>query len=454
MKRVIILCSTAFLLGGCHIYKPYSQPEMETEGLYGEEAQSDDTTSIASLSWRELFTDPQLQSLIHEGLANNTDLGVARLRVEEAAASVLSSRLAYLPSLTLNPQGQLSSYDGEKAEKTYNIALSAEWEVDFFGKLLNAKRGAKAALEQSKAYQQAVQTQLVATIANNYYNLLTLDRQLEISRRTAKSWKEIVRTYEAKKCVGEATEAAVAQATASKLSVEASMLTLEKQIRAQENSLSALLGRMPGKIERTTLAVQHFPDELAVGVPLQLLERRPDVRQAEFALAQAYYNTNTARSAFYPNVTLSGAAGWTNNSGAAIINPGNWLLNAVGSVLQPIFNRGTHVANLRVAKARQEEALLTFRQSLLKAGNEVNDALTQWQTARSRLLIDQKQVETLRVAAENTLRLMEHSTSATYLEVLTARQTLLQAELTEANDLFDKIQGIINLYRALGGGRY
>lgn len=275
-----------------------------------------------------------------EGLANNTDLGIARLRVEEAEATLFTSRLAYLPSLTLAPQGQLGNYDGAKPDKTYSIAASAEWEVDLFGRLTNAKRGARAALEQSEAYRQAVQTQLVATIANSYYNLLTLDRQLDISLRTLDSWTEIVRTYEVRKRVGEANEAAVAQALANKLSVEGSVLTLRKQIRAQENSLSALLGRVPGPVSRTTLGEQRFPEKLAVGVPLQLLERRPDVRQAEAALAQAFYNTNAARSAFYPRITLSGSAGWTNNSGSAIINPGNWLLSALGSLTQPLFRAG------------------------------------------------------------------------------------------------------------------
>lgn len=452
MKRILILCSAAALLAGCHIYKPYSRPDVQTDGLYGQDVPADDTSSIASLPWTELFTDVQLQPLIREGLANNTDLGIARLRMKEAEATLLSSRLAYLPSLSLNPQGQLSSYDGAKTDKTYHIAASAGWEVDLFGKLTNAKRGAKAALEQSEAYCQAVQTQLIATIANSYYNLLTLDRQLDISSRTAESWAEVLRTYEAKLQVGEATEAAVAQARASKLSVEASVLTLQKQIRAQENSLSILLGRVPGSIERTTLDGQRFPDTLAVGVPLQLLGRRPDVRQAEAALAQAFYNTNAARSAFYPSITLSGSAGWTNNNGAAIVNPGNWLLSAIGSLTQPLFNRGQNITNLRIAKARQEEALLSFRQSLLKAGSEVNDALMQWQTANSRLKIIAEQVASLHTAVDNTQQLMEFSNSASYLEVLTARQALLQAELTETNDRFDQIQGIINLYHSLGGG--
>ena len=452
MKHVILLCSAAFLLAGCHIYQPYSRPEVQTDGLYGPKVPVADTASIASLAWTELFTDPLLQNLIREGLEQNTDLGIARLRVKEAEATLLSSRLAYLPSVSLAPQGGLSSYDGAKTAKTYSLAASAEWEIDLFGKLTNAKRGARAALEQSEAYRQAVQTQLIANIANGYYNLLMLDRQLDISLRTAESWAEVLRTYEAKWQVGEATEAAVAQARASKLSVDASVLILRKQIRAQENSLSALLGSVPRRIERSTLDAQRFPDTLAIGVPLQLLERRPDVRQAEAALTQAFYATNAARSAFYPSITLSGSTGWTNNSGTAIVNPGNWLLSALGSLTQPLFNRGRNTANLRIAKAQQEEALLNFRQSLLKAGGEVNDALIQWQTANSRLDIIGRQVESLQSAVSNTRKLMEYSNSSSYLEVLTARQNLLQAELTEANDRFDKIQGVINLYHALGGG--
>lgn len=450
MKHLIILCSTALFLAGCSLYKPYQRPDLETEGLYG--VVEEDTTSIATLPWTELFTDPQLQSLIHEGLENNADLGIARLRVKEAEATLLSSRLAYLPSASLTPQGGLSSYDGAKTDKTYTLAASAEWEIDLFGKLTNAKRGARAALEGSRAYRQAVQTQLIATIANSYYNLLMLDCQLDISRRTAESWAEMLRTYEAKMRVGEATEAAVAQAKASKLSVDASILTLEKQVRTQENALSALLGSVPRSIERTTLDRQRFPEKLTVGVPLELLKRRPDVRQAEYALAQAFYATNAARSAFYPSITLSGSAGWTNNAGSIIANPGGWLLNAIGSLAQPLFNRGKNIANLRIAKARQEEALLAFHQSLLDAGSEVNDALMQWQVADKRLKIIGEQVASLQSAVKHTQQLMQYSNKSSYLEVLTARQTLLQAELTEANDRFDKIQGVINLYHALGGG--
>ena len=455
MKKLIILyCISAWVgLGACSVYKSYERPDMPVvDSLYRQAAvTSADTTSIASLSWRELFTDPKLQALIETGLQNNTDLNIARLKVTEAEATLMTSRLAYLPSISFEPSGTLRSVDGNAMTKSYDIAASASWEVDIFGKLTNAKRGAKAALEQSEAYRQAVQTQLIATIANSYYSLLMLDAQLGISERTAAIWGENVRAMKALKAAGDATELAVAQSEASKLSVDASIASLRQQIDQMENTLTALLGIAPQKIDRTTIGEQRFPTELAAGVPLQLLQRRPDVRQSEAALAQAFYATNAARAAFYPSITLSGSAGWTNAAGAAITNPGQWLFTAVGSLVQPLFNRGRNIANLRIAKAQQEEALLSFRQSLLDAGTDVNNALIQWQTARQRQQIDQQQILSLESTVRSSELLMQYS-SQNYLEVLTARQTLLQAELTAVSDRFDEIQGVINLYHALGGG--
>lgn len=455
MKKLIILyCISAWVgLGACSVYKSYERPDMPVvDSLYRQAAAtSADTTSIASLSWRELFTDPKLQALIETGLQNNTDLNIARLKVTEAEATLMTSRLAYLPSISFEPSGTLRSVDGNAMTKSYDIAASASWEVDIFGKLTNAKRGAKAALEQSEAYRQAVQTQLIATIANSYYSLLMLDAQLDISERTAANWGENVRAMKALKAAGDATELAVAQSEASKLSVDASIASLRQQIDQMENTLTALLGIAPQKIDRTTIGEQRFPTELAAGVPLQLLQRRPDVRQSEAALAQAFYATNAARAAFYPSITLSGSAGWTNAAGVAITNPGQWLFTAVGSLVQPLFNRGKNIANLRIAKAQQEEALLSFRQSLLDAGTDVNNALIQWQTARQRQQIDQQQILSLESTVRSSELLMQYS-SQNYLEVLTARQTLLQAELTAVSDRFDEIQGVINLYHALGGG--
>ena len=452
MKRIFIGLLLLTGLSGCHIYRTYERPELSgVDSLYRVPAMTEDTMSLADFSWKELFTDTVLQQLIEKGIANNTDLNIARLKVREAEALLTSSKLAYLPSVSLTPQGTIKSIEGNSPTKTYNLAASADWELDIFGRLTNAKREAKAVLEQSQAYKQAVQTQLIATIANSYYTLLMLDKQLDISRRTAEIWAENLRVMKALKKAGQTTEMAVAQIEASKLSVDASLLSLEQQITEVENSLSSLLGVVPQRIDRSTLDMQSFPDTLSVGVPLQLLQRRPDVRQSEAALAEAFYTTNRAYSAFYPAITLSGSAGWTNAAGAIISNPGEWLFSAVGALVQPLFNRGQNIANLKVAKARQEEALLTFRQTLLNAGTEVNDALLQWQVARRRLDLDRQQIISLQSAVRSSELLMRHS-SQNYLEVLTARQTLLDAELSAVSDRFEEIQGVINLYHALGGG--
>lgn len=452
MKRIIIGLLLSAGLSGCHIYRTYERPELSgVDSLYRVPAMTEDTMSLADFSWKELFTDTVLQQLIEKGIANNTDLNIARLKVREAEALLTSSKLAYLPSVSLTPQGTIKSIEGNSPTKTYNLAASADWELDIFGRLTNAKREAKAVLEQSQAYKQAVQTQLIATIANSYYTLLMLDKQLDISRRTAEIWAENLRVMKALKKAGQTTEMAVAQIEASKLSVDASLLSLEQQITEVENSLSSLLGVVPQRIDRSTLDMQSFPDTLSVGVPLQLLQRRPDVRQSEAVLAEFFYTTNRAYSAFYPAITLSGSAGWTNAAGAIISNPGEWLFSAVGALVQPLFNRGQNIANLKVAKARQEEALLTFRQTLLNAGTEVNDALLQWQVARRRLDLDRQQIISLQSAVRSSELLMRHS-SQNYLEVLTARQTLLDAELSAVSDRFEEIQGVINLYHALGGG--
>ena len=452
MKRIVIALCLLAGLGSSQIYRAYQRPDLPAvDSLFRQPIPQGDTASLADLGWRDLFTDPMLQKLIDSGLRNNSDLRVARLRVKEAEASLTASRLAYLPSVSLTPQGAVNAPESGPTTRTYDLAATAEWEIDIFGKLLNEKRGAAATLAEQEAYRQAVETQLVATIANSYYTLLMLDRQLEITRGTSEIWAENVRVMEALKRAGQTTEMAVAQTVAEHSSVKGSVLTLERQINETENALCVLLGVTPCAIDRSTLGEQQFPDSLSTGIPLQLLSRRPDVRQSEAALAAAYYATNTARSAFYPSITLGGTAGWTNAAGAAVTNPGQWLFTAVGSLVEPLFTRGRNRANLKIAQAQQEEALVNFRQSLLTAGAEVNDALVQWQTARRRLELDNLQVEALRSALRSSELLMQHS-SQNYLEVLTARQSLLQAELDAASDSFDRIQGIINLYHALGGG--
>lgn len=451
MKRIISILILPALMSSCGIYTSYKQPEVQTDGLFRDAVATEDTTSLGNLNWREIFTDPCLQGLIEKGLANNTDLRTARLRVQEAEAALLTARLSFLPSLALAPQGTLSSFDGAKTTKTYNIPVSASWEIDVFGKLRNAKEQTKAAYEQSQVYQQAVQTQLISSVANTYYTLLMLDRQLEISKQTAARWKENVTTMKAMKRAGMTTEDAVAQSEANYYTVESSVLTLKRQVNETENALSILLAEAPQAIERGRLEDWRQPAELTVGVPLQLLANRPDVRSAELSLKQAFYVTNAARAAFYPSLVLSGSAGWTNNAGY-IVNPGKLLLSAVGSLTQPLFAKGANIAQLKIAKAQQEEAMLGFQQSLLNAGSEVNNALVQCQTARGKIELDEKQIASLESAVSSTELKMKHG-NTTYLEVLTARETLLQAQLNWVADQFDEIQGVINLYQALGGGR-
>lgn len=445
-----ILLWAVCLMTGCSIYKPYSRPEVQTEGLYRDLEETRDTASIATLGWRNLFSDKNLQALIEKGLERNTNLRVAHIQVKAAEAVLMNARLSYLPSVVLTPDGSISGTEGAKAIKTYNLAASASWEIDLFGKVTNAKREALAALEGSRAYRQAVETQLIATIANSYYMLLMLDRQLIISEQTLITWKETEHSIEALKRAGKSNDAAVLQAKANRLALEASVVSIRKSIRETENVLSALLADTSHDIMRGALQKQQFPDTLSAGLPIQLLANRPDVRQAEWNLAQAYYATNAARSAFYPSLTLSGSTGWTNNVGGVVVNPGSWLFSAVGSLMQPLFNKGTNIANLRQAKARQEEALLLFQQSLLDAGKEVNNALTRWQSARIRMDYVNQQIMTLQEAVRKTELLMQH-TSTNYLEVLTARQRLLEAELTQAQDKFEEIQGVIDLYHAVGG---
>lgn len=453
-KQILLFAAAAFIMSSCGIYTKYKPVTDVPDGLYGrtDTLAVPDTASLGNLSWREVFADPYLQTLIDSALVRNVDLQTAHLRVKEAEATLLSARLSYLPSFSLSPQGTASSFDGAKAAQTYSLPVTASWEIDIFGRLTNAKRRARAVYAQSKDYEQAVQTQLVAAVANNYYTLLMLDAQLEISVSTESAWKESVATTRAMKAAGMVTEAALSQTEATYYNICTAVLDLKEQINQVENALSLLLAEIPGDVRRGRLEGQQLSADLSVGIPLQLLANRPDVRSAEQSLAQAFYTTNAARSAFYPSITLSGSAGWTNSAGAMIVNPGKFIATAVASLAQPLFNRGQNIAQLKIAKAQQEEARLSFEQALLNAGSEVNNALVQCQTARDKSAYYEKQVVSLQNAARSTRLLMQHG-NTTYLEVLTAQQTLLNAQLSQVANRFTEIQGVISLYQALGGGR-
>ena len=453
-KQIILTMCAAAALSSCHIYKAYDRPDsIDASGIYRDpvsvtDTLAADTANMGNLPWKEVFKDAKLQVLIEEGLANNVDMQAAVLRVEEAT----SARLSYLPSINLAPQGTMTTMEGSDMAKAYQLPAAASWEIDLFGKILNAKRGQQAMYLQSKYSQQAVRSQIICGIANVYYTLLMLDRQVEITTETAAIYKENVRAMEAMKIAGYVNEAAVTQMRAASHQVEASLLDLKRQVRETENSLSVLLAKAPQTIERGKLADQVMPEELTAGVPLQLLENRPDVKIAEMTLASAYYTTNQARSAFYPSITIGGTAGWTNGSGIQVANPGQFMFQALASLAQPIFNQGKLIANLKVSKAEEEIARMNYQQTILEAGQEVSNALCLYETTQKKLIEDRGRVEQLEKAVTYTKALFQ-SAEATYLEILTAQQNLLSAELTEVSDNFQRIQAVINLYSALGGGR-
>lgn len=453
MRRSLLILLSLALCVGCSVYKEYSRPALpELDGLYGSGANGltvTDTVSLAELGWREFFTDPLLQELITRALAQNPGLLTASQRIVEAEASLNAAHWALLPTLGVSPSVSFGEselrYGGSALG--YGISPSASWEVDLRGSLTNARRKARAAYERSGIYHRSVRTALIAAVARAYYSLQMLDAKLAISRQTADSWKENVRIMKAMKEAGMTNEASVSQTEANALSIEASLYDLEYQVRQVENSLCLLLGESPHPVERSAFDLSGFPTELLTGVPSQLLARRPDVQLAEQDLRMAFYDTQIARAAFYPSLRLTGAYGWEK----ALTSPAGLLLSLGATLSEPILDGGRRRADLTIARARQEEAAIAFHNSLLEAGAEVNDAVAKCRAAQGKTDLRIQQIADLRNAVNSTQQLM-HNSGATYLEVLTAQQSLLSAELQQVGDRYDFIDGLIALYRALGGG--
>lgn len=443
----------------CGLYNKYERPQVDTYGLVRDVASNTDTLAVAdtasfgNLPWREVFTDPQLQSLIETGLANNTNLLNAALNVKMVEDQLIIAKLAFVPGFTFSPQGTVASWDGNKASKTYSLPVTASWSVDLFGNLLNVKRSAQMALLATKDYQQVVQTKVISNIANMYYTLLMLDKQLQVVNDMSKLVEETWNIMKIQKELGRVKETSVQSAEANLYSVQAQAADLKRQIRETENSLSLLLGQQAQTIKRGTFEGQSLPSKFSTGIGLQLLNNRPDVHYAEMSLAQCFYDVNTARSKFYPNITISGTGAFTNSGGGGIVNPGKWLLSAVGSLTQPIFAHGQIIAGLKVAKSKQEQAYNTWQNAVLSAGSEVSNALVLYNSSDEKSKLEEKQVESLKKNVEYN-KMLFNDGSATYLEVITAQQSLLNAELSKVADDFYKMQAVVNLYYALGGGRY
>ena len=453
----MICMSAALMLTSCGLYNKYERPEVDTKGLIRDtKSLTDtlavqDTTSFGNMPWRSVFTDPQLQALIQQGLDNHPDLLNAALNVQMVNEALKVAKLAFLPSVAVSPQGSLTSFDGAAATKSYSLPISASWNVDLFGNLLSAKRSAQMQLIATKDYQTVVKTNVISTIANLYYTLLMIDRQMEIvtdmEQLTKETWEKMQFMHENRAGY---RSTAVQSAEAAYYQVQSQRVDLERQMRETENSLSLLLGQPGQAIARGKFAGQSLPTDLSTGVGIQMLANRADVHQYEMSLAQCFYDVETARSRFYPSINITGTAAFTNNSGS--INPGKWLLSAVGSLTQPIFQHGQIVAGLKVAKMQYEQAYNKWQNAIYKAGNEVSNALVAYNSYSQKAELDGKRVEVLKKNVEDTKRLMESSANTTYLEVITAQSNLLNAEISEVTDQLSKMQAVVSLYQALGGG--
>ena len=469
IKNIILVAAVGMTLTGCGIYNKYEQKTPTPSDAFDTDESiqaATGETSIAQMSWREFFTDPLLQQLIEQALANNTDLNSARIAVEKSEASLKAAKMAYLPSLYFAPQGTLAKFDDNPWSKTYNLPLQLSIDVDVFGSITNKKRAAKAVLLQAQMQEEAIRANLVSTTAQQYFMLQVLDRQLEILTQTESLWNESLETEKALWENGKAYSTAVNQMEASYLSVKTQIADTRRNIRAVENAICRLLAITPQSINRQQWgqSILHHAEAqgdtdqkmfdnkyLHLGVPAMMLENRPDIRMANHAMEEAFYNTQAARAAFFPSITLTGSAGWTNSGGGMVVDPGKLLLSFVGQLTQPIFARGQLKANLKINKLTQEDLQKKYVQTVIDAGNQVNEAMADCMTAREKHNYFHRQVEVLREAYTGTHELMDNG-KASYLEVLTAKESLLDAQLGEAMNMYDAAQAVIALYIALGGG--
>lgn len=456
MKKypLLIVAALGLSLSSCHIYQKYGLPDDNAViNDYKKSLEAaPDTASLPYLGWREVFTDPQLQTLIETALNNNKDLKNAILNVDIAAAQLKGAKLSYFPSLSLGPNGGTASYGGSHMNWSYTIPAQLSWEIDVFGKILNRKRGAQVSLQQAKDYEQSAKSRIICGVASTYYALVMLNQQLDLTKRTAAIWADQVTSMKLMKDAGLVNAAAVVQSEANYYSILASIPDLESSIHETQNTLSLLLNTYPQNWSVTSNLNFDVPDYLIDNLPVTYLAARPDVRAAEMGFAAAFYQTNSARANFYPSIAVSAQGGFTNLLGSIITNPGKWFIQLAGSLTAPIFSRGQNIATLEAAKASQQIALNNFEYAVINAAAEVSDAMCKYHKNHEKRLQVEQQVLALEKSVEYTEELLSFGQSTTYLEVLTARSGLLQAQLTSLACWHNKVTAIIELYQAVGGG--
>lgn len=460
MKKIIIFAAATLLMGSCGVYNKYERPQVDTKGLI-RDAVSDvdtlavqDTASFGNMPWRAVFTDPQLQSLIEQGLQKNANLQNAVLTVQMYESMLKAAKLAFLPAIQIgstSPMGTISTIhtDPSSTTRAYSIPASASWTLDLFGNILSQKRSTQMKLLGYKDYQMAVRAQVISGIANSYYTLLMLDQQLRIVEQMSQMAKETWDMMKLEYQLGRMRSTSVQSAEAAYLATRTQANEFHRQIRATENALSLLIGQQGQQIPRSTLAAQSLPTEFSTGVGVALLQNRPDVHNAEMNLAACFHDVQTARSKFYPTISVGASAAFTNSNGA--MNPGKWLTTLFANLTQPIFMRGALTANLKVSKLQYEQAFNTWQNAILSAGNEVSNALVNYNVYDDNSKLEAQRIAVLTKNVEDT-RALYKSSGSSYLEVLTAQTQLLNAQLSQVTDDFSKMQAVVSLYTALGGG--
>jgi outer membrane protein, multidrug efflux system len=453
IKSATVVATTLIVLSSCNLRQAFVRPAVKTDSLY-RDVKNPDTAGMASISWMQMFKDEKLQTLIREGINNNYDLKIAVARIRQADANFRQSKAAFLPSLSVGPQftkQKVTPFEIGLPGNIFELSGSASWEIDLWGKLSSAKKAALASLLQSYAYRRAVQTQLVANIATDYFNLLAYDKELTITLKTAESYKNDVETNKALKRANRISEASVAQSEANRYAAEVTIPDLLNNIRQMENAISVLVGRQPGLIQRDSIEVQQVDTLLQTGLPAQILSNRPDVQEAEYNVRYYFEQINVARAYFYPALSITAQGGWQSATIGSLFNSASVFGNVAGGLLQPIFNQGLNKQRLRVAKAQYEEYVLTFQQTVLGAGQEVSNALYGYQSAESKLVTRNHQLDALKRSVDYT-RLLLKGGYVTYTDVLTSEQGYLAAQLSSVNDRLQQLTAIVSLYQSLGGG--
>ena len=453
--KIIAICVAALSLVGCDtiksLHSKYQSQATIPADVFGSNVKvTADTTVMTEMSWREFFTDPLLQRLIDTALVRNTDMNSARIAIQQSEASLAAAKQAFFPSVYFAPSGSISSFGGSSPSKTYNLPLQVNWDIDAFGSIKSKKRKSEAVLKQAQIAEQAVRANIISAVAQQYSTLLLLDQQLEILMATDSLWNISLETQKILWENGKSYSTAVNQMESSYLGVKTSIVDTRRNIRQVENAICRLLAITPQPIERSRLGLYPLPRRFNTGISGQLLLNRPDIKLADLAMEEAFYDTQTARAAFFPNISLQGLAGWTNSAGSAVVNPGKILLNAVASLTQPIYAQGKLKANLKINKLNQEDLINDYVQTVIDAGSEVTEALADCLAAVEKHGYYHRQVAVLKEAYKGTHELMDNG-KASYLEVLTAQESLLSAQLNEATNMYNGAMGIIALYIALGG---